>query len=94
MGLTAMLLRYLQRTEVLLKAKAGRMTLLSAAHVLDPSSARSVGYWVGSEGSRPPFPVPALTGPAANPANRQQKLGERSLADSAPTRFAAGSCLH
>ncbi|MBP2239037.1 hypothetical protein J2Z31_005578 [Sinorhizobium kostiense] len=48
MGLIAMSERDLQRIEVLSKVIDGRMTMVSAAHVLGLSTRTCVGCWIGS----------------------------------------------
>ena len=47
MGLIAMSERDLQRIEILSKVIAGRMTTVSAAHVLDLSERQVVVFWNG-----------------------------------------------
>ena len=48
MGLIAMSERDLQRIEVLSNVIAGRMTLVSAALVLELSNRRFAGCWIGA----------------------------------------------
>ncbi|ANL34344.1 MULTISPECIES: hypothetical protein [Rhizobium] len=62
MGLIAMSERDLQRIEVLSKVIAGRMTLVSAAHVLDPSThpcvpTDHIPHWIVFPATRSTFSV-------------------------------------